>query len=294
MSKFAILGATGTAGAHVVAAAEAAGHVAVPLSRATGVDLSTGEGLTESLAGVDVVIDASNALPADPDADVVEALRGATEHLIAAVQESGVQHLVHLSICGIGAPAFDGFPYYLAKRAQEQALKDSSLPHTIVRSAQWMEFAMNPAAVTEHEDRIEVQDWLIQPIAVQTVAEVLVECAEAAVADPVSANDPLTARDRQIAGPEPIRLPELTALRLEAVGDARPIERTHPALPELEAGVLLAPSDAELLGPVPSRWAADQSSWTVVAPESTTAEEPTENTTAEEPAHDEAAPEREE
>ncbi|MGY5764264.1 SDR family oxidoreductase [Brachybacterium sp. DNPG3] len=266
MSKFAILGATGTAGQHVVAAVEAAGHEAVPLSRATGVDLHTGEGLVEGLTGADVVIDASNAYPTDPAADVVETFRSATELVIVAAEEAGVAHLVHLSICGIGAPAFDAFPYYLAKRAQEQALKDSSLPHTIVRSAQWMEFAMNPAAVTEHEDRIEVQDWLIQPVAVQSVAEVLVECAVRAVADPAAASDPLAARDRQVAGPEPIRLPDLTALHLEAVGDARPIERTHPPVPELESGVLLAPTGAELLGPTPGAWAAAQSRWTVVTP----------------------------
>ena len=49
-------------------AAQQAGHEVIALSRATGIDLHTGEGLAEALNGAQVVIDTSNAFPADPAA----------------------------------------------------------------------------------------------------------------------------------------------------------------------------------------------------------------------------------
>ena len=87
------------------------------LSRATGVDLHTGEGLAEALNGAQVVIDTSNAFPADPAASLVDTFSDVTKTLEKACQHAGVQHLVHLSICNIDHPALDDFDYYLAKRA---------------------------------------------------------------------------------------------------------------------------------------------------------------------------------
>ena len=54
MSKFAVAGATGRLGRHVMDVLTERGHQAVPMSRATGVDVITGEGLAEALAGVEV------------------------------------------------------------------------------------------------------------------------------------------------------------------------------------------------------------------------------------------------
>ncbi|MFC4002654.1 SDR family oxidoreductase [Prauserella oleivorans] len=244
--KIAIVGATGTAGLATTAAARRAGHNVIALSRATGVDLHTGAGLQEGLTGADVVIDTSNAFPASSDADLVAAFVAATRRLVEAGKQAGVQRLVHLSICNIDQPAFDEFGYYLAKRAQEEVLATSSLPHTIIRSAQWMEFALNPAAVTATESDVRVEDWSVQPVAVASVADALVE---AATGDP---------RNRQIAGPSKIRLPELTRALLEATGDPRPVVVTEPSLPALAEGVLLAPDDAELLGPTPAEWVSVQ------------------------------------
>lgn len=243
--KIAVLGATGTAGRHVIEAAQQAGHETVALSRRTGVDVHTGEGLGESLSGSDVLIDASNPFPTVPDADLVEVFANASARVAKAAGEAGVQHLVHVSICSIDDPAFDEYPYFLAKRAQENAVRDGRISHSIVRSTQWHEYAMNPGSVTEHTDRVDVEDWLIQPIAAASVAEILVE----------------TALDRQVrrevAGPAPMRLPDLTALYLDAIGDSRTVVPVSPALPELADGVLLAPEGADTHGPDASAWAAD-------------------------------------
>ncbi|MDO4883594.1 MAG: NAD(P)H-binding protein [Rothia sp. (in: high G+C Gram-positive bacteria)] len=244
--KIAIVGATGTSGRATALAAQRAGHEVVALSRASGVDLHTGEGLAQALRGADTVIDTSNAFPASSDTSLVDAFAGATQRLVEASQQAGVQRLVHLSICNIDHPAFDDFDYYLAKRAQEKVLAASSLPHAIIRSAQWMEFALNPTPVTQTETEVKVQDWLIQPIAVDTVAEVLVQAAE-------------TPRDRKIAGHEQIRLPELTQAYLHAIGDHRKVTAVAPVVDELTEGIMLAPEDAELLGPTVAQWVAQQS-----------------------------------
>src|SRR5690606_11205592 len=61
--KIAVLGATGTAGSRVVRRLKDENVDVVAVSRASGVDLVTGDGLVDALAGVDAVVDASNALP---------------------------------------------------------------------------------------------------------------------------------------------------------------------------------------------------------------------------------------
>lgn len=243
--KIAVLGATGTAGRRIIDAAHHAGHETAALSRATGVDVHTGAGLVEGLSGSDVLIDASNPFPTAPDADLVEVFSAASTRVATAARQAGVQHLVHVSICNIDQPAFDGYPYFLAKRAQEDAVRSSGVSHSIVRSAQWHEYAMNPGSVTEHADRVEAEDWLIQPIAAASLAHVVMD----------------TARDRQpwreVAGPGPVRLPDLTALYLDAIGDSRRVVPVPAALPELAEGILHAPEGAELHGPEASEWAAD-------------------------------------
>lgn len=240
--KIVIMGATGTAGRATTHAAQRAGHEVVALSRATGVDLHTGAGLIDGIRGADVLIDTANPFPNSPYSDLVETFADATGRLVAACGQAGVQRLVHLSICNIDDEAFGQFDYYVAKRAQEEVLAESSLPHTIIRSTQWMEFALNPGAVTQDEAAVWVEDWLIQPVAVTSVAQVLVEAAS---------TEP---RDRQVAGPEQIRLPNLTRALLDATGDARPVTATAPSMPVLREGLLLAPAGAELLGPTPAEW----------------------------------------
>ena len=63
MERIAVAGATGRAGRHVAEMLEARGHEVVPMSRATGVDVITGDGLAEALTGADCIIDATRAPP---------------------------------------------------------------------------------------------------------------------------------------------------------------------------------------------------------------------------------------
>lgn len=240
--KIAILGATGTAGALTTAAAKSRGHEVAEISRTTGVDLHTGAGLADAIAGAAAVIDTSNPVPSDPNDDLVDAMTRATRHIVDACATTGIEHLVFLSITNIDEPELDQFPYYVAKREQERVVRDSGLSATIVRSTQWYEFATNPSVVEETDRALEVQDWLIQPIAARTVAEVLV--------DEVGARH----GSRTVAGPDVIALPDLTARVQSAKGDTRPVVPIPAALESLGRGLLLAPEHAELLGPDLDTW----------------------------------------
>jgi uncharacterized protein YbjT (DUF2867 family) len=242
--RISVIGATGTAGSRTVAKLAQHGHEPVEISRSRGVDLISGHGLREKLAGVDVAIDTSNAFPSGGGMDLQDALTSATRNVVEACAAQDVGHLVFLSICGIEKPVFDEFPYYLAKRAQEEIVSEAALRSTTVKSSQWHEFATNPAAVTFHDDYVEVEDWLIQPVAADAGADVLVEAAIG----------PAQARTRTITGPEAIRLPELTTRLLERRGDRRAVRAIAPALAELAEGVLLAPEDAEIIGPDVETW----------------------------------------
>lgn len=242
--KIAVIGATGTAGSRTVAKLKDRGITPVEVSRSTGVDVITGDGLRQALEGVDVAIDASNAFPPDETVGLHEALTSATRNVVQECAAQRVEHVVFLSISGVDNPVFDDFPYYVAKRAQDSIVEASAVPSTVVKSTQWHEFATNPSAVTFDDGEVRVEDWLIQPIAADTVAEVLVEAALGRAGTAT----------RTITGPEVIRLPELTTKLLSRRSDARPVRATAPALPALSEGVLRAPNHAAVLGPNIDTW----------------------------------------
>ncbi|TFD12960.1 nucleoside-diphosphate sugar epimerase [Cryobacterium sp. TMT1-2-2] len=244
--KIAVLGATGTAGTRTVNLLAKKGISVVEVSRSAGVDLISGKGLSDALRGVDVVIDASNTFPQDAMMGLHEALTTATQNVVKNCVTQRVGHLVFLSIAGVEDPVFDDFPYYAAKRAQEEIVAAGPIQSTIVKSTQWYEFATNPSAVSFLDSEVLVQDWLIQPIAADAVAKVLVDTALNAPGSVV----------KTITGPERIRLPELTSRVLARSGDSRPVRSASPSLNALSEGVLLAPTEATILGPDINTWLA--------------------------------------
>lgn len=243
--KIAVVGGTGTAGARVAALAQERGHDVVVLARSEGVDLVTGEGLAEALDGVDVAIDASSPTPPDESMSRFDAVVRSARNLAHACVDAEVRRIVMLGIANIEKPDFDAHTYYVAKRDQEETIRDSGLEVSVVRSAQWFEFAERSSAVEYGDAAVTVQDWYVQPIAVDAVADVLVREAERT-----------TARDVTIAGPEPVRLPELVRRLLAAGHDARPVTVVPAPLPGFSNGALLAPAGAEVHGPNVTGWLA--------------------------------------
>ncbi|KLO33813.1 NmrA family protein [Mycobacterium nebraskense] len=243
-TTIAVIGATGTAGSRVVARLKARDVAVVEVSRAHGVDLLDGEGLYRALKGVDVAIDVANPVPDDGQPAITQALATASRNVMGVCSAQGVQRLVVSTMACIDDPVFDGTPYYEAKRAAKEILLDGPVPTTVVKSTQWFEFATCPAGPVNCDgDEVIVEDWLIQPIAADTVADVLVETALGQTPTP-----------RTITGPDAMRLPELTSKVLARQGDNRPVRIVPPPVHALAAGALLAPDHAIVLGPDLETW----------------------------------------
>lgn len=193
--KIAVAGGTGTVGRPTVDAVRAAGHEAVVLSRAEGVDLVTGSGVDAALAGVDAVIDTANVSTLSA-ADATSFFTTATGNLIAAARRAGVGHVVLLSIVGIDRIPYD---YYAGKVAQERVVEASAVPWTIVRATQFHEFA------AQLYQRAKLGPLHIAPRArVQPIAAAEVGAHLATVAA-----GPAQGRARDIGGPREERLDEM-------------------------------------------------------------------------------------
>ena len=176
--RVAVVGGTGVVGRHVVAAAAAAGHTPVVLSRSRGVDVTTGHGLDAAFDGVEAVIDVSNVsnvsnVTTTPRRRSVEFFVATTEHLLAAGQRAGVQHHVALSI--VGADRVD-FGYYYGKRAQEDLVLSGAVPASVLRATQFHEFAGQLLARSTGPFAF-VPRMQTQPVAAFEVAAALVNLA---------------------------------------------------------------------------------------------------------------------
>jgi uncharacterized protein YbjT (DUF2867 family) len=135
--KIVVIGGTGLIGSKVVDHLVEHGHEAIAASPNSGVNTITGEGLADVLVGADVVVDVSNS-PSFADDDVLEFFTTSTRNLLAAERAAGVGHHVALSV--VGADRLPGSGYLRAKVAQEQLIRESGRPYSIVRATQFYEF----------------------------------------------------------------------------------------------------------------------------------------------------------
>lgn len=207
--KIAVIGGTGLIGSRVVGILNANGHEAVPHSRATGVDLRSGQGVPQALKGADVVVNLTK--PEKFDESALVFFRETMENLLLAAEDAEVGHLVILSI--VGAERVPGLPYYRARVLQEEILKGGDIPYSIVRSTQFFEFIDTVMSWTSDETAVRLPATLMQPIAAHDVAR---NVAAVAVTGPLE-------ETRDIAGPEVYPLDQLGRLTLAARGDDRPV-----------------------------------------------------------------------
>jgi uncharacterized protein YbjT (DUF2867 family) len=207
--KIAVIGGTGLIGSQVVKNLNAAGHAAVPHSQSTGVDVISGQGLDEAVAGADVVVNLTNS-PTFDEASLAF-FQTSMDNLLAAARKGGVEHFVILSI--VGADQVPELDYYRAKVLQEEILAAGPIPYSIVRATQFMEFIDAVLSWTVDGDTVRLPATPIQPIASNDVAN--------AVAD-VAAGAPLNGI-RNIAGPEIFSLDELGRITLSHKHDNRTV-----------------------------------------------------------------------
>jgi uncharacterized protein YbjT (DUF2867 family) len=205
--KIVVIGGTGLIGSKTVAILRQGGHEVVAASPNTGVNTITGEGLTEAMAGAQVVIDLANA-PSWEDKAVLEFFETSGRNLLAAETAAGVRHHVALSI--VGTDRSDN-GYFRAKVAQEKLIETSRIPYTIVRSTQFLEFLGGIVASSADGNMVRISPGLFQPIAADDVAAIVADVALAAPRNGIV----------EIAGPERAPFNEFVARYLKAVGDPR-------------------------------------------------------------------------
>lgn len=204
--RIAVIGGTGLVGREVVRVLEQRGDEPVVVARSRGIDVSTGEGLDEALAGVDAVIDVTNA-PARTKDEARAFFGAATENLLQAEQRAGVGHHVVLSIVGVERAPSNA--HYAGKRLQEKLSLEGPIPATIVRATQFHDFGAQVASWTRDGDTATIPPLLVQPIAVADVAAILAEVASQPGRDEVI----------EIAGPERQDLVDMTRRTLAKRGE---------------------------------------------------------------------------
>ena len=215
--RIVIIGGTGRIGSRVVTILRERGHDVVTAAPETGVNTLTGEGLAKALTGADVVVDVSNA-PSFDDETAMKFFQTSTSNILAAEAAAGVRHHVVLSVVGTDRLPDSG--YFRAKLVQEELIRTSPIPYSIVHSTQFFEFLKGIADDATVGSSVRLAPVMVQPIAAEDVARAL---ASVAVGTPVNGIV-------EIAGPEPYRLDELVRLVLRARKDPREVV-TDPDAP---------------------------------------------------------------
>jgi uncharacterized protein YbjT (DUF2867 family) len=208
--KIVVIGGSGLIGSRLVIKLRELEHEVIAASPNTGVDTLTGKGLAEALQGAAVVVDVSNS-PSWEDSAVLKFFETSTSNLLAYEKTAGVEHHIALSVVGTERLSESG--YFRAKIAQENLIRDSAIPYSIVHATQFFEFLKGLADLSVDGDKVRLPPVLFQPMAADDVATAL---AVIAVGPPVNGTI-------EIGGPELFRVDELVRERLAALGDPREV-----------------------------------------------------------------------
>ncbi|MDF2189150.1 SDR family oxidoreductase [Paraflavitalea sp. CAU 1676] len=226
--KIVVIGGSGLIGTKVVGLLRQQGHNVIAASPATGINTITGEGLAEAMKETAIVIDLANS-PSFEEKAVMEFFQTAGRNLLGAEINAGVKH--HLALSIVGADIMQNIPYMRAKIAQEELIKKSGVPYTIIRSTQFLEFIAGIANQATDGNEVHLSDVQFQPIAADDVASFV---ANYALGTPVNGTV-------EIAGPERFKMYEIVERYLQHTGDPRKVvsngkpeyfggEITHAAL----------------------------------------------------------------
>jgi len=245
--KVVVIGGTGLIGSKVTELLNAHGHDAVPAAPQTGVNTLTGEGLDDALAGADVVVDVSNS-PSFADEDVMNFFVTTTGNILEAEKKAGVKHHVALSVVGTGTLPHSG--YLRAKAAQEDLIRRSGVPYSIVHATQFFEFTRAIADASTVDGKLHLAPVHYQPIASDDVAAAV---GRVTVGAPVNGV-------KEIGGPERVRMDEFIPAALVAYGDTREVVVDEHATyfgAELADDSLVPGPDAELGSTTYEVWAKE-------------------------------------
>ena len=199
--KIVVIGGSGLIGSRVVTKLREDGHEAIDASPNSGVNSVTGQGLAEALKGASVVVDVSNA-PSWEDSEVMKFFETSTRNLLSHEATAGAKHHVALSVVGSERMLESG--YFRAKIAQENLIKASSIPYSIVRATQFFEFVKAIADFSTEGNKVRLPHVLFQPMAADDVASAI---SQVALSQPIHGTI-------EIGGPERSHLDEMVPERL--------------------------------------------------------------------------------
>jgi uncharacterized protein YbjT (DUF2867 family) len=209
--KIVVVGGSGLIGTKLVHRLRMHGHETIAASPSSGVDSITGAGLASVLADTQVVVDVTNS-PSPDDTMALKFFETSTRNLLAAEAVAKVEHHIVLSI--VGADRLSDSGYMRAKIAQENLVRTSAVPFTILRATQFFEFLGVIARASTDQDTVRLSPAFVQPVAADDVAEAL---ADVAVGAPANSTV-------ELAGPERFRLDELVQRYLSAIQDPRQVK----------------------------------------------------------------------
>ncbi len=206
--KIVVIGGSGLIGSRLVGTLRQGGHEVVAASPSTGVNTVSGDGLPEALEGARVVVDVANSPSFEADVAWDFFSRSCT-NLLAAESATGVAHHVALSV--VGTDRLQDSGYFRAKLLQEDLVRRSGIPYTILRATQFFEFMAGIAGSNMESRVVRLPAALTQPVAADDVAETLAVLSLRAPAN----------RTLELAGPEPYRLSDIVGRVLAARHDDR-------------------------------------------------------------------------
>ncbi|HVI53706.1 MAG TPA: SDR family oxidoreductase [Luteibacter sp.] len=215
--KILVIGGSGLIGSKVVPRLRAFGHEAISASPSSGVDTVTGEGLDAAMAGVDAVLDLSNS-PSFADKDVLAFFETTGRNIAASEAKAGVKHHIALSV--VGADRLPDSGYLRAKVVQENLIRASGVPYTIVRSTQFFEFLNGIVQASANGESVPLSTGYMQPIASDEVADAMTTATVGAPANGIV----------EIGGPDKIRMADLVQRFLVAIKDPRRVTPDPQAL----------------------------------------------------------------
>jgi uncharacterized protein YbjT (DUF2867 family) len=235
--KVVVIGGAGLIGKKVIEILAQKGHQTVSASRASGVNAMTGEGLAEALAVAEVVVDVSNS-PSFEDGPVMEFFEKSGRNLMAAEKAAGVRHHVALSV--VGTDRLQASGYFRAKLVQEDLIKASGIPYTIIRATQFFEFVPAIAQSGIVGNEVCLPPAMMQPISSADVAKAVAEVALGAPRNGMV----------ELAGPERIPMDELARIYFKSQGEERNViadpKATYFGTPVDDRS--LTPDDGAMLG----------------------------------------------
>jgi uncharacterized protein YbjT (DUF2867 family) len=208
--KIVVVGGTGLIGSRLAKKLREHGQEVVAAAPSSGVNTLTGEGLGDALKGASVVVDVTNS-PSWEDAAVLKFFETSTRNLLDYEVAAGVGHHVALSVVGTDRLLESGF--FRAKLVQENLIKASSIPYSIVRATQFFEFVKQIADYSTKGNQVPLPPVFFQPMAADDVASAIGK---------IAMNSPVNGTV-EIGGPEQFRLDELIRRDLAARKDPREV-----------------------------------------------------------------------